>query len=81
MSKGILVKQTRGTSQTSDRQKATLKALGLRGIGSWIVRKDTRAIRGMLNQVQMWIDASLVDESEVQSLKAKRLNNKGYKLG
>lgn len=59
MEKAIYIKQVKGLQQTDKRQRATMQALGLRGIGSFVYRKDTRGIRGMLNQVQHLVEAGL----------------------
>lgn len=80
MAKAILVKQISGTGQLPIRQRRTLKALGLRGIGSEIVRSDTRAIRGMLNKVQTLIEASQIDRTNY-SRPAKPAKKAGFKLG
>lgn len=79
MEKLVWVKQIRGTQQTEPRQKATLRALGLRGIGSQAFIKDSRAVRGMLNVVQHMVQADLVDPKEAQ--KPAKKSSKGYKLG
>lgn len=80
MAKSILIKQTKSKTQSNPSQKATLKSLGLRGVGSMIYRKDTRAIRGMLNHVQTWITAQQVEPSP-KSRPAKLKKNPGYVLG
>lgn len=63
----LLVKQVRSSSKLTPRQVATLKALGLRGLGSEVVRKDLRAIRGMLNKVQHIVRAERLEEKELSS--------------
>jgi ribosomal protein L30 len=77
--KKIWVKQIRGTQQTNPEQRGTLRALGLRGIGSenWI--PDSKSVRGMVTAVQHLIKADLLDapKASVQ----KKTKNLGYKLG
>lgn len=80
MAKSILVRQKKGFTNINPDQKATLKALGVRGIGSTIYRKDTVALRGMLNKVQHLITAEQVEASATPR-PAKKKSNAGYKLG
>ncbi len=65
MAKALKIKQVRSSSQVADKQKKTLAALGLRGIGSEIFRSDTRAIRGMLNTVRSLVVADQTERSAV----------------
>jgi len=51
MEKKIIVKQIKSTIGTKPKQKATLRALGLRKISAQRVHKDNPVIRGMLIQV------------------------------
>ena len=80
MAKAILVKQKKGVSQVPDRQQRTLRTLGLRGVGSEIIRSDTRAIRGMLNKVQSLIEASQIERTNY-SRPVKPAKKAGFKLG
>ena len=80
MAKALKIKQVKSSAQVADRQKKTLKALGLRGLDSEIFRSDTRAIRGMLNQVRSLIAAEQTERSPVsRPKKAKAV--KTYTLG
>ncbi len=82
MEKKIWVKQTSGTAQLKPTQKATLRALGLKRIGSqnWI--SDSKAVRGMLNRVHHLIEADLVDAKAADAAKKARASHKrGYTLG
>jgi ribosomal protein L30 len=81
MEKIIYIKQVKGTSRTTPKQKAVLKSLGVYGIGTKVFRKDTRALRGMLNLVQHLVDAQLVDASVQKSTQGKRVDNRGYSIG
>ena len=80
MAKAILIKQKKSMAQVSGIQRATIKALGLRGIGTSIFRSDTRALRGMLNKVQHLISAEQVERSKTNRPAAKK-TPKGYKVG
>lgn len=51
MSKTIKITQTRSSIGRLPKHKATLRGLGLRGIGHTVEREDTPAMRGMVNQV------------------------------
>lgn len=41
----------RGINKAKEDQVATVKALGLRKIGSFVERNDNPAVRGMINKV------------------------------
>lgn len=51
MGKTIKITQTRSSIGRLPKHKATLRGLGLRGIGHTVEREDTPAMRGMVNQV------------------------------
>ncbi|AJA44032.1 LSU ribosomal protein L30P [Orbus hercynius] len=51
MAKTIKITQTRSSIGRLPKHKATLRGLGLRGIGHTVEREDTPAMRGMVNQV------------------------------
>lgn len=76
----LFVKQIKSSSKVTPKQMATLKALGLRGPNTEVVRQDLRAIRGMLNKVQHLIQASRLEEAEVKARSKKAQNKKGYRL-
>ncbi len=52
------VKSSIGYSQ---RQKATIKALGLRHLNDTVEQEDTPVIRGMINRVKHLIEVAEVD--------------------
>ncbi|MFB0546449.1 MAG: 50S ribosomal protein L30 [Anaerolineae bacterium] len=52
------VKSSIGYSQ---RQKATIKALGLRHLNDTVEQQDTPVIRGMINRVKHLIEVAEVD--------------------
>ena len=54
----LRVTQTRRTKSTIShiaRNRATIRALGLHGIGSTTVQPDNEAIRGMVRQVRLLV--------------------------
>lgn len=51
MAKKLQITLKRSTIGRSERQKVTVKTLGLRKLNSTVVHNDTPAIRGMVNQV------------------------------
>lgn len=52
------VKSSIGYSQ---RQKATIKALGLRHLNDTVEQEDTPVIRGMINRVKHLVEVAEVD--------------------
>ena len=61
----IIVKQIRGTSGQSKKNKAVLqRGLGLRRIGHTKEFKDNNCIRGMVNKVSHLVSATLVEGKE-----------------
>lgn len=51
MAKQLEITLTRSVIGRSERQKATVKTLGLNKIRQSVVREDTPALRGMINKV------------------------------
>ncbi|MFU0799773.1 MAG: 50S ribosomal protein L30 [Xylanivirga thermophila] len=58
----LKVTQVRSTIGCLDNQIATLKALGLRKIGSTKIHEDTPVIRGMIGKVSHLVSVEEVDE-------------------
>lgn len=52
MATQLKVTQVRSGIGRTERQKLTLKGLGLRRIGHSVVLKDSPQVRGMINRVQ-----------------------------
>lgn len=46
----------------TEKQRSTLKALGLRRIGKTVIKKDDKAIAGMINKVPHLVSVEKVDE-------------------
>lgn len=59
LNKKILVKQVKGGSKLTDRQKGSLIGLGLRGIGSTSNLTCSLPVLGMVKKVQHVIKVSL----------------------
>lgn len=59
LNKEILVKQVKGGSKLTDRQKGSLIGLGLRGIGTESSLTCSAAVLGMVKKVQHIIKVSL----------------------
>jgi len=62
MAKKLRVKQIRSYISAKPKQKATLRALGLRKINAERVHDDTPVIRGMLHVVKHMVEVSEVKE-------------------
>ena len=58
----IRVVQRRSGIGRSERQRATLRGLGLNRIDRERILEDTPAIRGMLNKVQHLVEWEMVEE-------------------
>jgi large subunit ribosomal protein L30 len=48
----------------SERQKATLKALGLQHLNQTVEQEDTNTVRGMLNKVSHLVEIETVNEEK-----------------
>ena len=68
MAAKLKVTQTRSTISHIARNRATVKALGLHGIGSTSVIADNEATRGMVRQVRFLVS---VEEVADEGKKAK----------
>jgi large subunit ribosomal protein L30 len=66
MSGSLKVTQTRSTISHIARNRATIKALGLHGIGSTSVVPDNDATRGMVRQVRFLVTVEEVTEPDAQ---------------
>jgi len=55
MLKMIKITQTRSSIGRLPKHKATLRGLGLRGIGHTVEREDTPSMRGMVSQVHYMV--------------------------
>jgi large subunit ribosomal protein L30 len=59
LNKKVLVKQVKGGSKLTDRQKGSLIGLGLRGIGSDSTLACSSSVLGMIKKVHHVIKVSL----------------------
>lgn len=50
---------------SNKRQKATLKALGLRKVNHSVIKEDTPEIRGMINKLQYLLKVETLEAEEV----------------
>jgi large subunit ribosomal protein L30 len=62
----LRVTQTKSTIGHIARNRATVRALGLKGIGSSVVVPDNAAVRGMVRQVRFLVTAEEVSETSAQ---------------
>ena len=68
----LKVTQTKSTISHIARNRATVKALGLRGIGSTSVVTDNPATRGMVRQVRFLVTVEeIADATDTRSRSAK----------
>ncbi len=56
MNKQITVKLTRSVNGCTDKQKATIKGLGLRRINHTKTLENTPAVRGMIKAMIQWLE-------------------------
>ena len=56
----IKIKQIRSSIKSLRKQKLTLFALGLRGIGKEVVHKNTPNIRGMVEKVNHLVEVTKI---------------------
>ncbi|HEX9799628.1 MAG TPA: 50S ribosomal protein L30 [Thermoanaerobaculia bacterium] len=54
--KNVRIRQVRSAIGTKPQHREVLRGLGLRGIRHEIVREDSAAIRGMVNQVSHLVE-------------------------
>ncbi len=62
----LKVTQTRSTISHIARNRATVRALGLHGIGSTSTIADNPATRGMVRQVRFLVSVEEIAESEAK---------------
>jgi large subunit ribosomal protein L30 len=63
MSARLRITQTRSTISHIARNRATIRALGLHGIGSSSVLPDNEAVRGMVRQVRFLVTVEELPEA------------------
>ena len=62
----LKITQTKSTISHIARNRATVKALGLHGIGSTSILPDNPAVRGMVRQVRFLVTVEEVSGAEAQ---------------
>jgi large subunit ribosomal protein L30 len=73
----LRVTQTRSTISHIARNRATVKALGLHGIGSTSVLPDNDATRGMVRQVRFLVSVEEIADEGGTSRRAARADKPG----
>jgi large subunit ribosomal protein L30 len=63
MAAKLRVTQTKSTISHIARNRATIRALGLHGIGSSSILPDNPAVRGMVRQVRFLVTVEELDEN------------------
>ena len=71
----LRVTQTRSTISHIARNRATVRALGLKGIGSSVVVPDNDAVRGMVRQVRFLV--SVEEEISESGAATRRSEDRG----
>jgi large subunit ribosomal protein L30 len=71
MAARLKVTQTRSTISHIARNRATIKALGLHGIGSSSVLPDNDATRGMVRQVRFLVTVEEIAEGDAKPAEEK----------
>ena len=66
MAAKLKITQTKSTISHIHRNRATIRALGLHGIGSTSILPDNPAVRGMVRQVRFLVDVEEIAEGEVK---------------
>jgi len=62
MAKKLLIKQIKSSIGTLPKQKATLRALGLRRISAERVHDDNAVVRGMIDKVSHLVTVKHIDQ-------------------
>ncbi len=62
MEKKLLVKQIKSSIGTLPKQRATLRALGLRRISAERVHDDNTVVRGMIDKVSHLVSVKHIDQ-------------------
>ena len=72
------IKLTKSTIGQTPRNRATVKALGLRKIRQVVIHQDNPTIRGMVHHVKHMLEVTVVEDSPAteEAPKAKRASKK-----
>jgi len=63
----LRVTQVKSTISHIARNRATVRALGLKGIGSTVIVPDNDAVRGMVRQVRFLVNVEEVSDAQEKS--------------
>jgi large subunit ribosomal protein L30 len=77
MAAKLKVTQTRSTISHIARNRATIKALGLHGIGSTSIVADNPATRGMVRQVRFLVTVEEIADDKATSGRAQASTGQG----
>jgi large subunit ribosomal protein L30 len=64
--KMLRIKQIRSGIGSDKRQKRTLKALGLRKLGDFVIHEDNSVIRGMIRRVSQLVETEEVSGNRIK---------------
>ena len=73
----LRVTQTKSTISHIARNRATVRALGLKGIGSSVVVPDNDAVRGMVRQVRFLVTVEEVSQAGSREAGAQARSDRG----
>ncbi len=62
MAKKLIIKQVKSSIGTKPKQRATLRALGLRKLSAERTHDDNAVVRGMIDKVQHLVVVKVVDK-------------------
>jgi large subunit ribosomal protein L30 len=62
----LRIKQIRSGIGSDKRQKRTLKALGLRKLGDFVIHEDNSVIRGMIRRVSQLVETEEVSGNRIK---------------
>jgi len=77
MAGSLKVTQTKSTISHIARNRATVRALGLRGIGSTSIVPDNEATRGMVRQVRFLVSVEEIAEEGSRPRRATKARTDG----
>ncbi len=72
----LRIKLVKSTIAQTPRNRATVKALGLRKTQSVVVQPDTPSIRGMIHHVKHMLEVTVVEEAPVTEAAPKAKKTK-----
>ncbi len=76
MAGNLRVRQVRSTISHIARNRATVRALGLHGIGDTVIVPDNEAIRGMVRQVRFLVEVEEIPAADAPTGRSRRTASK-----